>query len=60
MKFSEEIKRLRKEHHYTQDELAKKLHITRQAVSNWENEKIFLILKLSLQSLKSSTFLLMN
>ena len=39
MKFSEEIKRLRKEHHYTQDELAKKLHVTRQAVSNWENEK---------------------
>lgn len=36
---SKNIKRLRQEKGLTQDELAEKLHVTRQAVSNWENDK---------------------
>jgi transcriptional regulator with XRE-family HTH domain len=39
MKFSEEVKQLRKKYNYTQAQFAEKLHVTRQAVSNWENEK---------------------
>ena len=33
------IKRFRTEKKWTQEELALKLNVTRQAVSNWENEK---------------------
>lgn len=33
------IKRFRSEKNMTQEELAVKLNVTRQAVSNWENEK---------------------
>lgn len=33
---SDSIKKLRKEKGMTQDELAEKLCVTRQAVSNWE------------------------
>ena len=36
---SKNISRLRKEKGMTQDELAASLHVTRQTVSNWENEK---------------------
>ena len=39
MKFSEQIKKLRRDQGLTQEELAGKIHVTRQAVSNWENEK---------------------
>lgn len=33
------IKNLRKKNNLTQDELAEKLHVSRQAISNWENAK---------------------
>ncbi len=36
MEFSEKLKLMRKESNLTQEELAQKLHITRQAVSNYE------------------------
>lgn len=36
---STSIKDLRKEKKLTQDQLAEALHVTRQAVSNWENGK---------------------
>ncbi len=36
---SKNIKQLRQEKGLTQDELAEKLHVTRQAVSNWETDK---------------------
>jgi len=36
---SKSIKDLRKERDLTQDQLAEALHVTRQAVSNWENGK---------------------
>lgn len=38
-KISKNIKRLRNEKGFTQDLLAEKLHITRQAVSSWENDR---------------------
>lgn len=38
-KISKNIKRLRAEHNLTQDALAEKIHVTRQAISNWENDK---------------------
>lgn len=39
MEFNEQIKRLRKENNLTQEEMAKKLNVTRQAISNWENNR---------------------
>ena len=39
MEFNKQIKCLRKENNLTQEEMAKKLNITRQAISNWENNR---------------------
>lgn len=39
MEFSDQIKALRKEKNLTQEEFAKKLNVSRQAVSNWENNR---------------------
>lgn len=33
------LKELRKKNHYSQEYVAEKLNISRQAISNWENEK---------------------
>lgn len=41
---SKNIKRLRVKNNITQDDLAEKMHVTRQTVSNWETEKINRIL----------------
>lgn len=39
MNFGEQIKKLRKDRNMTQQDMAEKLGISRQAVSNWENDK---------------------
>ncbi len=39
MNFSEQIKKIRKEQKLTQEQFASQLNVTRQAVSNWENDK---------------------
>lgn len=39
MNFSEQIKKIRKDRNLTQQDMAEKLGISRQAVSNWENDK---------------------
>jgi transcriptional regulator with XRE-family HTH domain len=39
MEFGDQIKELRKRNSLTQEQFALKLNITRQAVSNWENNK---------------------
>lgn len=38
-KISKNIKQLRTERGMTQDDLAEKLHVTRQAISSWENDR---------------------
>lgn len=37
MKFGEKLQKLRKEKGMSQEELAARLHVSRQAVSKWEN-----------------------
>lgn len=39
MEFGEQIKQLRAETGLTQEQFAAKLHVSRQAVSNWENDR---------------------
>lgn len=39
MEFGDQIKNLRKQTGLTQDQFAEKLHVTRQAISNWENNR---------------------
>lgn len=39
MNFSEQIKKIRSERNLTQQEMANKIGISRQAISNWENDK---------------------
>ena len=39
MNFSDKIKKIRKENSLTQEELAKKLNVSRQAIAKWESNK---------------------
>lgn len=39
MNLGDKLKELRKEHNYSQQQLAEKLHVTAQAISKWENNK---------------------
>ncbi len=45
MEIGRQIKKYRLESGLSQDELAEKIFVTRQTISNWENDKIILILK---------------
>ena len=39
MNFGEQFKAIRKEKKMTQEQVAEQLHVSRQAISNWENNK---------------------
>ncbi|MFB7142797.1 helix-turn-helix domain-containing protein [Gottfriedia sp. NPDC056225] len=39
MELGDKLKMLRKEHKYSQNDLAEKLYVTAQAISKWENNK---------------------
>ncbi len=41
MEFGAQLKKLRKEMHLSQEEMAEQIYVTRQTVSNWENEKSY-------------------
>ena len=41
MNVGQTILNIRKEYHYTQEDFAELFHVTRQTVSNWENEKSY-------------------
>lgn len=41
MQSGQTIQKIRKENHLTQEEFAEIFHVTRQTVSNWENEKSY-------------------
>ena len=39
MNFDEKIIKIRKDNNLTQEEMAEKLNVSRQAISNWENKR---------------------
>ena len=41
MELGNRLKELRKQHNINQDELAEKLFVSRQTISNWENDKSY-------------------
>ena len=43
MSIGKQIVNIRKEHNLTQEEFGKLFYVTRQTVSNWENENIYLL-----------------
>lgn len=49
MEFSDQIKQLRKENNLSQVQYVKKLHVTRQAVSNWKNNRNLLDLEMLIE-----------
>lgn len=52
MDFGKQVKQIRTEHHLTQEQMANKLNVSRQAVSNWENNKNLPDLELIVQMAK--------
>lgn len=55
MEFSDQIKQLRKENNLSQVQYEKKLHVTRQAVSNWKNNRNLLDLEMLIDIIVSFT-----
>ena len=43
MELSIQIKKYRTELHLSQEELAEKVYVTRQTISNWETKRVILI-----------------
>ena len=43
MKLSKQIKKYRTETNLSQEELADKIYVSRQTISNWENEKNYVL-----------------
>lgn len=41
MEIGKQIKKQRQANHWTQEELAEKIYVSRQSVSNWENDKMY-------------------
>ncbi|KRO00750.1 helix-turn-helix transcriptional regulator [Companilactobacillus kimchiensis] len=41
MKLHEQIKKYRKQKHFSQEELADKVYVSRQTISNWENNRSY-------------------
>ena len=41
MDFSNQLKKYRKAHHFSQETLAEKIYVSRQTISNWENDKTY-------------------
>ncbi len=41
MNFSNQLKKYRKRHHFSQEKLAEKIYVSRQTISNWENGKTY-------------------
>ena len=49
MNFGKQIKQIRTKEGLTQEQMAQKLNVTRQAISNWENDKNLPDLELLIQ-----------
>lgn len=49
MNFGTQFRQMRTDRHLTQDQVASQLHVSRQAVSNWENDRNLPDLELILQ-----------
>ena len=41
MNLAEKLKELRVQHHYSQEQVAEMIHVTRQAISKWETGKSY-------------------
>lgn len=41
MEIGKQIKKLRTDYNFSQDELAEQIHVSRQTISNWENDKCY-------------------
>lgn len=39
MKISEQLRQLRQQRQWNQDTVAERLHVSRQTISNWENDR---------------------
>ena len=60
MELSKQIKKYRTEANLSQEELADKIYVSRQTISNWENEKNYPDIKNSAILLKFCIFLCVN
>ena len=61
MQLGQTIQKIRKENHLTQEEFAEIFHVTRQTVSNWENEKSYpdLLTLVAISDMKVAVLLIM-